>query len=45
MPIEYQYVNKRNPVDPDAPPKVYALAVHNKTYYYLFYCGVLYYYP
>jgi predicted histone-like DNA-binding protein len=32
MAIEYQYVNKRNPIDPTAPPKVYALAVHNKTF-------------
>ena len=32
MAIEYKYVNKRNPQDPTAPMKVYALAVHPRTF-------------
>ena len=32
MAIEYKCVNKRNPQDPTAPMKVYALAVHPRTF-------------
>jgi len=32
MAIEYKCVNKKNPQDPTAPAKVYALAVHPRTF-------------
>jgi len=32
MSIEYKVVQKRNPVDPSAPKKFYALAVHKRTF-------------
>ena len=32
MAVEYKYVKKHNPMDPTAPNKVYALAVHNRTF-------------
>ena len=32
MSIEYKLIQKRNPVDPSAPKKFYALAVHQRTF-------------
>ena len=32
MPIEYKCVNKKNPQNPEAPAKVYALAIHPRTF-------------